>query len=125
MITHDLGVIARMADRVAVMYAGYIVENGPVGEIFDNPQHPYTRALMGSIPRLRSWPERLTTIEGAPPSLTEEIPGCPYQPRCISRIERCETENPPLLELLPGHTCACWVAAAGAFQGKKGAPVHV
>ncbi len=124
-ITHDLGVIARMADRVAVMYAGNIVENGPAEMIFDQPGHPYTKALMGSIPRLRSWPERLTTIDGAPPSLTEEIVGCPFQPRCIERIERCETENPPLLEIAWEHSCACWVAQAGTLQGnKKGAPAH-
>jgi oligopeptide transport system ATP-binding protein len=124
-ITHDLGVIAGMADRVAVMYAGYIVENGPVDQIFDNPQHPYTQALMGSIPRLRYWPDRLTTIEGAPPSLTAQITGCPFRPRCIDRVERCELENPPLLEISPGHTCACWVAQAGASLGKrKGAPAH-
>ncbi len=115
-ITHDLGVIAGMAERVAVMYAGYIVENGPVETIFDTPQHPYTKALMGSIPRLRYWPERLTTIEGAPPSLTEAIVGCPFAPRCIERIERCEDENPALHEVslsAPDHLCACWVAQAG------------
>jgi oligopeptide/dipeptide ABC transporter ATP-binding protein len=124
-ITHDLGVVAGMANRVAVMYAGYIVENGPVEQIFDSPQHPYTQALMGSIPRLRYWPDRLTTIEGAPPSLTKEMVGCPFRPRCIDRVERCETENPTLLEIAPGHTCACWVAQAGASLGiSKGAPTH-
>ena len=71
-ITHDLGVIAGMADKVAVMYAGHIVENGPVGDMFSSPQHPYTQALLGAVPRLRHWPERLTTIEGAPPSLTAD-----------------------------------------------------
>ena len=112
-ITHDLGVIAEMADRVAVMYAGHIVENSSVSDIFETPQHPYTQALMGSIPRLRYWPERLTTIEGAPPSLTKEITGCPFQPRCSLRIERCEIENPPSIEISPSHTCACWVAQSG------------
>jgi len=111
-ITHDLGVIAEMADRVAVMYAGHIVENGSVGEIFERPLHPYTRALMGSIPRLRDWPDRLTTIEGAPPSLLGELKGCPFQPRCSYRIDECASENPPLLEISPGHTCACWVVQA-------------
>jgi oligopeptide transport system ATP-binding protein len=124
-ITHDLGVIAGIANRVAVMYAGKIVENGPVIEIFNNPQHPYTQALMGSIPRLRSWPERLTTIEGAPPSLTHEIPGCPFMPRCSYRIERCEKENPPLLPMTEKHTAACWVAQLGLIQAKNpGAPAH-
>jgi oligopeptide/dipeptide ABC transporter ATP-binding protein len=115
-ITHDLGIIAGMANRVAVMYAGYIVENAPVEEIFDSPQHPYTRALIGSIPPLRTWPERLTTIEGAPPSLTETIIGCPFQPRCVDIIERCELENPPLIEISTGHLCACWVAQARAVS---------
>ncbi len=125
-ITHDLGVIAGMANRVAVMYAGKIVENGPVIEIFDSPQHPYTQALMGSIPHLRYWPERLTTIEGAPPSLTSEITGCPFLPRCIHRIERCEKENPPLLAITPGHTAACWVSQSGSIQARKqGVPAHV
>lgn len=110
-ITHDLGVIAEMADRVAVMYAGLIIENSDVTTIFTNPLHPYTQALMGSIPPLRNWPNRLTTIEGAPPSLTKEIKGCPFQPRCRFQIDRCETENPPLVEIAPGHTCACWVVS--------------
>ncbi len=121
-ITHDLGVIAGMANRVAVMYAGHIVENAPVVEVFEAPQHPYTRALIGSIPPLRNWPDRLTTIEGAPPSLTEEIFGCPFQPRCLETIERCETENPLLLETNSGHYCACWVAQAKTISvGEKGA----
>jgi oligopeptide/dipeptide ABC transporter ATP-binding protein len=109
-ITHDLGVVAEIADQVVVMYAGYIVENSSVRAIYETPQHPYTKALMGSVPRLRYWPERLTTIEGAPPSLTTEIIGCPFQPRCSLRISRCEIENPSLVEITPGHTCACWVA---------------
>src|SRR5258707_847570 len=72
-ITHDLGVIASMADQVAVMYAGHIVEHGPVRDIFKSPQHPYTQALLGAVPRLHNWPDRLTTIDGAPPSLTSDI----------------------------------------------------
>ena len=108
-ITHDLGVVAEIADQVAVMYAGYIVENSTARTIYETPLHPYTKALMGSVPCLRYWPDRLTTIEGMPPSLTKEIIGCPFQPRCSFRISRCETENPPLIEVTPGHTCACWV----------------
>ncbi len=115
-ITHDLGVIAEMADQVAVMYAGYVVENGPSEEIYENPQHPYTQALMGSIPRLRNWPDRLTTIEGAPPSLTEVAVGCPFEPRCSLRVERCAVENPALLETYKGHTAACWVAQEGVHE---------
>jgi oligopeptide transport system ATP-binding protein len=111
-ITHDLGVIAGMADQVAVMYAGHVVENGPVRDIFNTPQHPYTQALLGAIPRLHHWPDRLTTIDGAPPSLTLNIAGCPFYPRCPQRIERCEAENPPLLPVLHHADCACWVAQA-------------
>jgi len=109
-ITHDLGVIAGMADRVAVMYAGNIVENADADDIFEKPQHPYTKALIGSIPPLRGWPERLTTIVGSPPSLTDRITGCPFHPRCPERVERCEMQEPELTELLPAHYCACWVA---------------
>jgi oligopeptide transport system ATP-binding protein len=112
-ITHDLGVVAEMADQVAVMYAGYIVENGPAEEMYENPQHPYTRALMGSIPRLRNWPDRLTTIEGAPPSLTKVAAGCPFEPRCSVRVERCAVENPALLGTNTRHPVACWVAQEG------------
>ncbi len=111
-ITHDLGVIAQLADRVAVMYAGRIVENAPVEEIFDTPRHPYTRALVGSIPRLDEWHARLPTIEGAPPSLNgrDELAGCAFEPRCPSRVPLCAQERPPLVELRAGHACACWVA---------------
>jgi oligopeptide/dipeptide ABC transporter ATP-binding protein len=117
-ITHDLGVVAEIADQVAVMYAGHIVENSSVRTIYETPQHPYTKALMGSVPRLRYWPDRLTTIEGTPPSLTQEITGCPFQPRCPLRIKRCETENPPLVEITPGHMCACWVVQS-SLQPKE------
>jgi oligopeptide transport system ATP-binding protein len=109
-ITHDLGVIAEIADQVAVMYAGHIVENSSVHAIYETPLHPYTKALMGSVPRLRKWPKRLTTIEGTPPNLITEITGCPFQPRCSFRIPRCETENPSMVEITTGHACACWVA---------------
>jgi oligopeptide transport system ATP-binding protein len=113
-ITHDLGVIAGMADQVAVMYAGHIVENGPVRDIFYAPQHPYTQALLGAVPRLHSWPDRLTTIDGAPPSLTVDIVGCPFYPRCPVHVAQCAVENPPLLPILAGHSAACWVAQAQA-----------
>jgi oligopeptide/dipeptide ABC transporter ATP-binding protein len=109
-ITHDLGVIAQLADRVAVMYAGRIVEDAPVAEIFDAPRHPYTRALVASIPRLNEWHERLPTIVGAPPRLRDEPHGCAFEPRCASRVPRCAHERPPLVELSAGHASACWVA---------------
>lgn len=112
-ITHDLGVIAQLADAVAVMYAGRIVETAPVEEIFNAAQHPYTQALVASIPRLNEWHERLPVIEGAPPSLQLGAPeGCAFEPRCARRIGRCATERPPLVELQAGHSCACWVAQA-------------
>lgn len=113
MITHDLGVIAEMTDQVAVMYAGLIVESGSVREIFNSPKHPYTQALMSSIPRMRKWADKLTTIEGAPPSLTREVVNCPFEPRCKHRIDRCAVENPELIELSSGHRCACWLTYEG------------
>ncbi len=114
-ITHDLGVIAEMADQVAVMYAGLIVESGPVREIYHSSRHPYTEALMSSIPRLRTWTDKLTTIEGAPPSLVKEVTSCPFEPRCKYRVDRCSLERPELVELSSGHRCACWVAQEGAL----------
>ena len=113
-ITHDLGVIASMADQVAVMYAGHIVELGPVRDIFNNPQHPYTQALLGAVPRLHNWPDRLTTIDGAPPSLTTDIIGCPFYPRCPVHVAQCQTENPELFSVHRDHSAACWVAQAAA-----------
>jgi oligopeptide/dipeptide ABC transporter ATP-binding protein len=109
-ITHDLGVIAQLADRVAVMYAGRIVEDAPVADIFNAPRHPYTRALVASIPRLNEWHERLPTIEGTLPRLHDERGGCAFEPRCASRVPRCAHDRPPLVELSSEHTGACWVA---------------
>jgi oligopeptide/dipeptide ABC transporter ATP-binding protein len=114
-ITHNLGVIAELAEQVAVMYAGTIVENGPVEAIFDSPLHPYTRALMYSIPPLWSRPDRLVTIKGAPPRVLSEIVGCPFEPRCSYRTERCARERPPLVWLAPRHASACWVAQEGGL----------
>jgi oligopeptide/dipeptide ABC transporter ATP-binding protein len=123
-ITHDLGVVAGMANRVTVMYAGNVVESGLVYDVYDNPLHPYTKALMGSVPHLRNWPDRLTTIDGAPPSLTKVLPGCPFEVRCTSRIPRCKLENPSLVEISPQHTAACWVAEAD-HASQSGGPIHV
>lgn len=109
-ITHDMGVIASMADNVAVMYAGRIVEYGALQQVFGRSQHPYTKALMGAVPRLRSFSERLTIIDGAPPSLTERIAGCSFNPRCNVHQPRCAFDTPPLAEIAGGHTCACWLA---------------
>ncbi|MDF1514429.1 MAG: ABC transporter ATP-binding protein, partial [Anaerolineae bacterium] len=111
-ITHDLGVIAELAEKVVVMYAGTVVESGPVKAIFNSPFHPYTEALMRSIPPLHAAPERLATIKGAPPMVLSELTCCPFEPRCTKRIDRCASQRPPLEILTPGHACACWVAAA-------------
>jgi len=109
-ITHDLGVVAGIAERVIVMYAGGIVEQAEVHELYANPRHPYTLGLLQSIPRMdmkRS--QRLEPIEGLPPDLINLPPGCPFAPRCKYRIDRCTQEKPPLKEVAPGHEIACWV----------------
>jgi peptide/nickel transport system ATP-binding protein len=114
LITHDMGVIAETADRVAVMYAGRIAEIGPVAEVIHRPQHPYTAGLMGSIPSMEQEAERLTQIEGSMPRLTEIPPGCAFHPRCEKAFDRCGRERP---ELMPAGAsrAACWLHdAAGA-----------
>lgn len=108
-ITHDLGIIAGLADRVVVMYAGYIVEEAPVHELYANPCHPYTHALLRSLPRMDgSAGEKLATIEGLPPDLVNLPKGCPFAERCDYVREKCKV-NPPLVELKPDHKIACWV----------------
>ncbi len=109
-ITHDLGVVAGLADRVIVMYAGSIVEEAPIKELYGNPRHPYTLGLLGSVPRMdRPRKEKLTPIEGFPPDLLEVPPGCPFAPRCKYRTDRCLQERPTLREVGPKHRIACWV----------------
>jgi oligopeptide transport system ATP-binding protein len=109
-ITHDLGVVAGLADRVIVMYAGYIVEEAPVQELYECPSHPYTLALLSALPRVdRTIGDRLKAIPGAPPNLLTETQGCPFAPRCDFVIDRCLSENPPLMPVGPAHTAACWV----------------
>jgi len=108
-ITHDLGVVAGLADRVIVMYAGLIMEDAPVDELYAAPQHPYTRALLRSLPRMDATSERLETIEGLPPDLLELPAGCPFAPRCTFAQPRCFEARPPLEEIRPGHRVACWV----------------
>lgn len=115
-ITHDLGVVAQIADRVAVMYAGRIVETGNVREIFEKPQHPYTQALVASIPRLHDQPERLQTIEGTPPRLEiEETIGCSFYERCPVRIPICAEKRPVLTEVSDTQSAACWLVPKGEF----------
>lgn len=109
-ITHDLGIIAGLADRVAVMYAGYIIEEAPVKILYKNPLHPYTQGLLGSLPRLDSSNrEKLVSIRGLPPILYSKPNKCPFLPRCNYYIDRCKTENPPLIEIDTNHFSACWV----------------
>jgi oligopeptide transport system ATP-binding protein len=110
MITHDLGVVAGIADRINVMYAGYIVETGTVDELFHSPRHPYTLGLLKSIPRLdEPRKDQLVPIEGLPPDLVDPPPGCAFQPRCPYAIERCRWENPVLEPVVQNHRIACWV----------------
>jgi peptide/nickel transport system ATP-binding protein/oligopeptide transport system ATP-binding protein len=109
-ITHDLGVIAEMADTVLVMYAGQIVESAEVGELFIDPQHPYTIGLLGSIPRLDVERERLATIEGTVPGANNQPRGCRFAPRCPFADNRCREASPPLIDISPTHRVACWKA---------------
>ena len=111
-ITHDLGVVAGLVDRVQVMYAGYIVERADVGDLYKNPGHPYTLGLLNSLPRVdkgRVADERLTPVHGRPPDQLNLGEGCPFAPRCDYAISRCSTENPTLRQIAPGHEIACWV----------------
>ena len=110
LISHDMGVIAEMADHVAVMYAGRIVEQAPVELLFDNPQHPYTIGLLGSIPRLDQARERLAAIEGSVPDPMNPPPGCRFNPRCPFADAQCRAAAPDLREVVPGHAVACWKA---------------
>jgi peptide/nickel transport system ATP-binding protein/oligopeptide transport system ATP-binding protein len=114
-ITHDLGVIAEIADEVIVMYAGKIVESAPVRDLFADPQHPYTIGLLGSIPRLGEYRERLATIEGTVPSPANQPKGCRFSPRCPFADTRCRDEPPPLRDLGADHAVACWKAPVEHF----------
>jgi oligopeptide/dipeptide ABC transporter ATP-binding protein len=113
LITHDLGVVAELADRVAVMYAGEIVEEADVSALFKNPQHPYTRGLIGSIPILGHLKDQLDTIPGVVPSLIDLDPGCRFASRCVSRVEHdleiCTVRKPDLLDTSEGHQVRCWL----------------
>jgi oligopeptide/dipeptide ABC transporter ATP-binding protein len=108
-VTHDFGIVARMCQKAAVMYAGKIVEIAEVTELFDHPTHPYTQALLRSVPKVEEKVERLTSIEGQPPPLHELPPGCSFAPRCSLRGENCRPETyPPLIEIKTGHSVSCW-----------------
>jgi oligopeptide/dipeptide ABC transporter ATP-binding protein len=119
-VTHDMGLVARFADRIAVMYAGKFVEIGNVYDVFRDPQHAYTRGLLASIPAIDGdLPDRLTQIDGTPPKLSDLPKGCSFAPRCTEKIQGCDERRPSLLERVPGHRAACWLnvpASAGAVH---------
>jgi oligopeptide/dipeptide ABC transporter ATP-binding protein len=110
-VTHNLGIVARICDRVAVMYAGRIVEMGPVRQIFKSPAHPYTRALLESVPRLGAKGARLTAIEGQPPDLATLAGGCAFAARCTYVMDRCRTEAPVDIPIGEQHATRCWLHA--------------
>jgi len=107
-ITHDFGVVARLCDRVAVMYAGCIVEEGPVAQVLRSPRHPYTRALLASVPSLEALPDRLVSIEGQPPSPFDVFEGCAFLPRCPVGDAQCALAPPLRIEVGEGQAASCW-----------------
>src|SRR4249919_2815794 len=113
-ITHNLGIVAKMCDQLAVMYAGRVVESGPVSRIFNAPAHPYTRALLNSIPRMTDNRDHLTAIEGQPPDLSSLPAGCSFAPRCPAAFARCRAEAPPEFAVDEGRTARCWLAVPDA-----------
>ena len=123
LITHDLGVIAEMAERVAVMYAGEIVEQAELEELFDHPLHPYTQGLIGSIPILGRIKERLDVIPGNVPNLIDPPPACRFAPRCPARVKYglkiCTEVKPDLIEVRPGHMVRCWLYENAEEQGHR------
>jgi oligopeptide transport system ATP-binding protein len=121
LITHDLGVVAGMTDRINVMYAGHVVETGTTEELFANPKHPYTVGLLNSIPRLdQAEKEQLDPIRGLPPDLIDLPDMCPFLPRCDWAKEKCEQQNPPLLEVHESHYSACWYWEEVSKEGPRG-----
>jgi len=119
-ITHNLGIVAKMCDQLAVMYAGRVVEQGPVRQIFKAPAHPYTRALLSSIPRMSDGRQRLTAIDGQPPDLSALPPGCAFAPRCPSAFDACREAEPPEVAGVANSRVRCWLAAPGAGRGNAG-----
>jgi oligopeptide transport system ATP-binding protein len=120
LITHDLGVVAGMSDRINVMYAGHVVESATAEELFANPRHPYTVGLLNSIPRLDSEVrEKLDPIRGLPPDLIDLPDLCPFVPRCDFAREKCEQQNPPLMDVNAAHRSACWFWEEVSKEGPK------
>jgi oligopeptide/dipeptide ABC transporter ATP-binding protein len=124
-ITHNLGIVAKMCDKLAVMYAGRMVEYGPVSQIFNNPVHPYTRALLNAIPRMSDIDHRLTAIEGQPPDLSSLPQGCSFAARCPDAFDRCREQAPPEFVPAEGRTARCWLAPAmgGEVAAKRAGQV--
>ena len=121
LITHNLGIVARYAQRIYVMYAGRIVEYGPTNEVFHRPYHPYTVGLLSSVPRLdQPKRERLQSIAGQPPDLIFPPEGCAFQPRCTCCLEgQCSLQNETLVEIRPGHFTSCVLAYSGVMSWQK------
>ncbi len=112
LITHNIGIVAQLADRVAVMYAAKLVELAPAEDLFAEPLHPYTRALLAAVPNIRLVGDTLQIMEGSPPDLIHPPPGCRFHPRCPQALDRCSLEEPPLVEVRPGRQVACWLYPA-------------
>jgi oligopeptide/dipeptide ABC transporter ATP-binding protein len=117
-VTHNLGIVARMCDKLAVMYAGKIVEAGTVRELFNAPQHPYTKALLGAMPKLGS-KEKLFAIPGQPPDLATLPPGCAFHPRCPAALPHCATEGPPEVQIRGSWSARCWLAKPQVSDSTK------
>jgi oligopeptide/dipeptide ABC transporter ATP-binding protein len=113
-VTHNLGIVARMCDQIAVMYAGRVVEHGPVRDIFNTPAHPYTKALLNSIPRMSDAHSRLAAIDGQPPDLSAMPPGCSFAPRCTAALARCHVQEPPEFQIAENRIARCWLVESGA-----------
>jgi peptide/nickel transport system ATP-binding protein len=123
LITHDMGVIAETADRIAVMYAGRLVEIGPAQAVLKAPAHPYTRGLMASIPTMKRRTAELLQIEGSMPRLTAIPPGCAFHPRCLERLARCTHDRPDMTDA-DGRSVACWLVGEAGTKHEKAAPGH-
>jgi len=117
LISHDLAIVNQVADHVAVMYLGLIVEQSPTGELWRNPRHPYTEALIGAIPRADGEGTQPTTLAGEVPNPAAPPAGCRFHPRCPAALDRCRVETPPLVSLEPGRTQACWLRRTGNVPG--------
>jgi oligopeptide/dipeptide ABC transporter ATP-binding protein len=113
LVSHDLSIVAEICDRVAIMYAGRIVESGTVKRVYENPGHPYTQALMQAIPRLGEKKKRLFQIEGEPPNLARLPAGCSFHPRCHKAMDICRVEYPPMFNMGEDGYAACWLLKKG------------